>query len=128
MIRRPPRSTRTDTLFLYTTLFRSLAGLADVVHRLRDLLDTDLLLPHGSNDLLERDDALLHAMSQFVDRLFGCRGLLLAGFDALHRLFCLHYCGTDPALDVTKNRTDFDGSFLRLACEILHLEIGRAHV
>src|SRR3546814_2125575 len=31
MIRRPPRSTRTDTLFPYTTLFRSLA------QRLRDL-------------------------------------------------------------------------------------------
>src|SRR3546814_12082211 len=28
MIRRPPRSTRTDTLFPYTTLFRSLPGLA----------------------------------------------------------------------------------------------------
>src|SRR3546814_12420253 len=28
MIRRPPRSTRTDTLFPYTTLFRSWAGLA----------------------------------------------------------------------------------------------------
>src|SRR3546814_3641685 len=26
MIRRPPRSTRTDTLFSYTTLFRSFAG------------------------------------------------------------------------------------------------------
>src|SRR3546814_2385213 len=26
MIRRPPRSTRTDTLFPYTTLFRSRAG------------------------------------------------------------------------------------------------------
>src|SRR3546814_13562115 len=26
MIRRPPRSTRTDTLFPYTTLFRSYAG------------------------------------------------------------------------------------------------------
>src|SRR3546814_12438082 len=26
MIRRPPRSTRTDTLFPYTTLFRSLEG------------------------------------------------------------------------------------------------------
>src|SRR3546814_2538730 len=26
MIRRPPRSTRTDTLFTYTTLFRSLCG------------------------------------------------------------------------------------------------------
>src|SRR3546814_18757476 len=29
MIRRPPRSTRTDTLFPYTTLFRSNRGLAD---------------------------------------------------------------------------------------------------
>src|SRR3546814_2142748 len=28
MIRRPPRSTRTDTLFTYTTLFRSDAGRA----------------------------------------------------------------------------------------------------
>src|SRR3546814_11061056 len=28
MIRRPPRSTRTDTLFPYTTLFRSPAALA----------------------------------------------------------------------------------------------------
>src|SRR3546814_18341884 len=28
MIRRPPRSTRTDTLFPYTTLFRSIANLA----------------------------------------------------------------------------------------------------
>src|SRR3546814_4289243 len=33
MIRRPPRSTRTDTLFPYTTLFRS-----DVVHDLAGLL------------------------------------------------------------------------------------------
>src|SRR3546814_1307964 len=40
MIRRPPRSTRTDTLFPYTTLFRSGAGgvllnaIADVQNRL----------------------------------------------------------------------------------------------
>src|SRR3546814_8948806 len=33
MIRRPPRSTRTDTLFPYTTLFRS-----EVAERLRHLL------------------------------------------------------------------------------------------
>src|SRR3546814_4121561 len=32
MIRRPPRSTRTDTLFPYTTLFRSAAYARDVVH------------------------------------------------------------------------------------------------
>src|SRR3546814_4363145 len=30
MIRRPPRSTRTDTLFPYTTLFRSYIGLSEV--------------------------------------------------------------------------------------------------
>src|SRR3546814_18928047 len=30
MIRRPPRSTRTDTLFPYTTLFRSLMEIAGV--------------------------------------------------------------------------------------------------
>src|SRR3546814_12643914 len=29
MTRRPPRSTRTDTLFPYTTLFRSVRGLVD---------------------------------------------------------------------------------------------------
>src|SRR3546814_17007325 len=37
MIRRPPRSTRTDTLFPYTTLFRSLEQLADANARLRQL-------------------------------------------------------------------------------------------
>src|SRR3546814_18980916 len=33
MIRRPPRSTRTDTLFPYTTLFRSALALAAPVER-----------------------------------------------------------------------------------------------
>src|SRR3546814_7137648 len=33
MIRRPPRSTRTDTLFPYTTLFRSLAGQVPALRR-----------------------------------------------------------------------------------------------
>src|SRR3546814_7006430 len=32
MIRRPPRSTRTDTLFPYTTLFRSRASLCNCVN------------------------------------------------------------------------------------------------
>src|SRR3546814_20263616 len=34
MIRRPPRSTRTDTLFPYTTLFRSINAMVDVIGRL----------------------------------------------------------------------------------------------
>src|SRR3546814_15852063 len=36
MIRRPPRSTRTDTLFPYTTLFRSAASGADGFCRLAE--------------------------------------------------------------------------------------------
>src|SRR3546814_6758400 len=36
MIRRPPRSTRTDTLFPYTTLFRSPVGAGPVEQAVRD--------------------------------------------------------------------------------------------
>src|SRR3546814_11277907 len=46
MIRPPPRSTRTDTLFPYTTLFRSdavlLADLQDLLHQRADLIVVDL--------------------------------------------------------------------------------------
>src|SRR3546814_1435229 len=38
MIRRPPRSTRTDTLFPYTTLFRSLPGNLRILSGLRQRL------------------------------------------------------------------------------------------
>src|SRR3546814_5475643 len=45
MIRRPPRSTRTDTLFPYTTLFRSLAygGSWPAVSRVRVVEDGEVL-------------------------------------------------------------------------------------
>src|SRR3546814_5953678 len=44
MIRRPPRSTRTDTLFPYTTLFRS--------HQ-----DEECRSHHAHGDVLQRDSA-----------------------------------------------------------------------
>src|SRR3546814_742155 len=56
MIRRPPRSTRTDTLFPYTTLFRSVgARLAAVPARFEDAF-IDLLGggPGGTSALAER--------------------------------------------------------------------------
>src|SRR3546814_14888391 len=49
MIRRPPRSTRTDTLFPYTTLFRSLVG-----------------------DDFPFDDSQLEAMHGLVQEQYGC--------------------------------------------------------
>src|SRR3546814_14779088 len=45
MIRRPPRSTRTDTLFPYTTLFRSAAGLGQSIRKADD--DWIAETPHG---------------------------------------------------------------------------------
>src|SRR3546814_15401803 len=42
MIRRPPRSTRTDTLFPYTTLFRSKRYAEVDQHRLGDGPETDM--------------------------------------------------------------------------------------
>src|SRR3546814_346233 len=51
MIRRPPRSTRTDTLFPYTTLFRSGgAGETDVILALISLLHK----PHGQGIGIEQ--------------------------------------------------------------------------
>src|SRR3546814_953842 len=53
MIRRPPRSTRTDTLFPYTTLFRSSQGLVE-----RHLVESDLVAP-GAADILEGDTSVV---------------------------------------------------------------------
>src|SRR3546814_9667881 len=58
MIRRPPRSTRTDTLFPYTTLFRS--------HRLGPRDRQDHRAQHE-----EADDAVVH---QKHDRIDGRKG------------------------------------------------------
>src|SRR3546814_13911226 len=44
MIRLPPRSTRTDTLFPYTTLFRSYVAEAEVTRVQALWIDLDLIL------------------------------------------------------------------------------------
>src|SRR3546814_14557699 len=63
MIRRPPRSTRTDTLFPYTTLFRSLVwqkgGDRELRHWLREQRRDDgifrMLLDENGESLSGRD-------------------------------------------------------------------------
>src|SRR3546814_3022321 len=47
-LRRPPRSTRTDTLFPYTTLFRSHSG--HCFHRLFEAFDREALRPIAQGD------------------------------------------------------------------------------
>src|SRR3546814_18823493 len=79
MRRRPPRSTRTDTLFPYPTRVRS--ALADGGDRLLELLARDLGLAHGAGETL---DALLDARLQLGDRLeqlVGVAGEVVAAVD-----------------------------------------------
>src|SRR3546814_7736459 len=93
MIRRPPRSTRTDTLFPYTTLFRS---------TLNDVMSTvmgELVSPWDEEFIIQRDDNswLIDGATpiQDVGRVLGIEEHLngeeyetLAGFlmDALRRV------------------------------------------
>src|SRR3546814_19206473 len=50
MIRRPPRSTRTDTLFPYTTLFRSLYGALEPGRPPGSIGDVDAELGAGTTE------------------------------------------------------------------------------
>src|SRR3546814_701143 len=66
MIRRPPRSTRTDTLFPYTTLFRSMVdttiaeyGRIDVLYNNALLVSTDLAM--RDMDILKFDPEVFYA-------------------------------------------------------------------
>src|SRR3546814_20214338 len=71
MIRRPPRSTRTDTLFPYTTLFRSGVLLADAAQSAGKLPlpDADMVAvsahklggPPGIGALILKDERLIEA-------------------------------------------------------------------
>src|SRR3546814_9202766 len=70
MIRRPPRSTRTDTLFPYTTLVRSKLRVVDGAERQRPLLH------HGA---VEGDEERLRAVAGAVERIAGI------GFGLVHR-------------------------------------------
>src|SRR3546814_11576665 len=59
MVRRPPRSTRTDTLFPYTTLFRSQDVLAEAIQGnpgvARQPVVDDLFLVFHDHSLLQGD-------------------------------------------------------------------------
>src|SRR3546814_12529903 len=88
MIRRPPRSTRTDTLFPYTTLFRSL--LSQIAEQFMHLQDQEPLVGHRAEiavEAVDHDDAravLLHAGAD-IGREFS--GRELSRIDLLYAQF-----------------------------------------
>src|SRR3546814_13182972 len=92
MIRRPPRSTRTDTLFPYTTLFRSAAQLAADfgLDRLDRLLKArhGLLIEGGDADVADVVlDAVAHRLDlDAVARDGDLEGLLVAAPDGYRQI------------------------------------------
>src|SRR3546814_20551906 len=71
MVRRPPRSTRTDTLFPYTTLFRSSLGGAalhaySTGHHVFRHADADVAM-HGDGGLLVHAGAVVAGMPLDID-------------------------------------------------------------
>src|SRR3546814_1087767 len=75
MIRRPPRSTRTDTLFPYTTLFRSLQRQGRGTHQHRTIEERPALSPghHRPNRMcagrLARDSDIVGIAAKDTDML-----------------------------------------------------------
>src|SRR3546814_15184073 len=76
MIRLPPRSTRTDTLFPYTTLFRSLGGRARAINAVDEDADRGLdagvvgAFPEAADDEIG-----VGARLELADTQAGNRGL-----------------------------------------------------
>src|SRR3546814_15803884 len=113
MIRRPPRSTRTDTLFPYTTLFRSSAAdeRADLATRPEQALIYRL---SGDYNPLHADPAVAAAAGLDRPILHGLCTYGIAGRALLAAL-----CGNDPArlarLDCRFPAPVFPGDRLALA-------------
>src|SRR3546814_20667674 len=87
MIRRPPRSTRTDTLFPYTTLFRSWTKLTDVpdfTDELVDLVSSQSNAQSGAHSIREleriRDDNLVAILQALKVNDWGA-GRTLAAYE-----------------------------------------------
>src|SRR3546814_19093921 len=81
MIRRPPRSTRTDTLLPYTTLFRSVAGAARQHRRRRP----ETRRNHRMNRPLvitDCDEVLMHMVVPFAEWVDAEHGVIFSIEDA----------------------------------------------
>src|SRR3546814_8223746 len=86
MIRRPPRSTRTDTLFPYTTLFRSIREVGDADYRPGIHLDVYGTLGELFGDRL---DAMADYLGGLVERSEEHTSELQSLMRISYAVFCL---------------------------------------
>src|SRR3546814_9067907 len=87
MIRRPPRSTRTDTLFPYTTLFRSDQAWRDQAIHVHREVSGHLLLPlrFGSDDPAHRAGHVRRDHRRSEEHTSELQSLMRISYD----VFCL---------------------------------------
>src|SRR3546814_10001070 len=85
MIRRPPRSTRTDTLFPYTTLFRAVIDLFGAIRRPAQVgrHDVDATGNQFGNPCCNRDHFDFELDAQVIRNLFAKVDLIADDFTCL---------------------------------------------
>src|SRR3546814_18411135 len=106
MIRRPPRSTRTDTLFPYTTLFRSVLSLA--------------ACRGGSDDVKGKANAPVQIISVQLERKPWRDGIEALGTARANESVVIA-----AKVNETVKRVNFDsGDYVEAGA----VQIGRAHV
>src|SRR3546814_3031216 len=115
MIRRPPRSTRTDTLFPYTTLFRS------------DNTDLDHGEPVRTLNLWGGDNRTICRKRKRKRGSRHITGLVHALVKSVSPVL-RHRLVRRPVLSATPVRLSRRGPQLERASALLLDEIGRAHV
>src|SRR3546814_17049307 len=104
MIRRPPRSTRTDTLFPYTTLFRSIVlTLASLCRASTDRALLGRFLPRKGNKFPQGRPGLRKGVQPLVPRR-------AAGHHGGMSAFILHPNPTDPRLTHRVTGVDQEGT------------------
>src|SRR3546814_5487180 len=113
MIRRPPRSTRTDTLFPYTTLFRSCCGI-----KAGDLLLTALPIDD------RRGLALQAARRVLLGNPFeGCHAFRPGDWiDDRHRRAAADVCKTEKIIPRSEEHTSELQSLMRISYAVFCLK------
>src|SRR3546814_3966593 len=86
MIRRPPRSTRTDTLFPYTTLFRSVGA---AVEQVVALVAVEQVVPGIARQRIAAVEQHRHAVTQHIDRSEEHTSELQSLMRISYAVFCL---------------------------------------
>src|SRR3546814_6519972 len=103
MIRLPPRSTRTDTLFPYTTLFRSAVGRFNLENAIADFQDRNV---EGAAAKVIDRDGLAILLFQAIGQRRGGRLVDDAQHFTARALACILGCLTLGVVEIGRHGND----------------------